>query len=437
MTQNDNHRGKQASVVRSIFLASIGNALEWFDFATYGFFALTIAKVFFPTGNGFSSLMLALASFGVPFFIRPVGAIVIGRYADRAGRKPAMTLTISMMLVGTLIIAVTPSYNSIGLLAPILVVAARFIQGFSAGGEFGSSITFLVEQDPSRRGYFGAWQFAGQGFSATCSAAAVWLISVAFTPDQIQAWAWRIPFFLGLLIGPIGLWMRASISETEEFTRSVAMKTEVAPLTSNAGGVISGALICAGLVAAGSASAYIMMLYMPTFAIKQFGMPASMAYVVAAIVGVANLVVIPVAGALSDRIGSRRVMNFGLVLAAAAIVPAFNFLVTQRTVGALLVCQAVMAVAVAIYMGGLPRLMSETFPPQQRSFGISLGYNLAATLFGGFSPVIVATLVHTLKAEMAPCWYVLAAIAVTIAAVAMAGRRTETAQERTLQHADL
>ncbi|WP_233887026.1 MFS transporter [Paraburkholderia flagellata] len=420
---------------RGIFVASIGNALEWFDFATYGFFAATIAKVFFPIGNEFTSLMLTLASFGVPFFMRPVGAIVIGRLADRAGRKPAMTLTVALMLLGTLIIAATPSYQSIGLVAPILIFIARLIQGFSAGGEFGSATTFLAEQNPQRRGFFGSWQFASQGISQAMSASAIWLITARFSPADIQIWAWRIPFFFGLLIGPVGLWMRLSISETEEFVREVAAKREIH--VAGKSSLLHGILTCSGLMIGMTASSYVMVLFLPTFAIKQLNMPSAVAFASATLIGLCTLVVTPLSGALSDRIGARRVIYLGMVPAALVIVPLFSLLVTYRSLGALIACQMTIAVLMAVSAGGLASLMADLFPTRNRTLGISVGYNLAVTIFGGLSPMIISAVVHVSKAEMAPCWYVLIAILVTIGTLTLSRRDLVSAGQQPFQPADV
>src|SRR5882724_1193882 len=196
---------------RAVIAASVGNALEWFDFVVYGFFAVTMAKLFFPTGSETVSLLLALGTFGVTFFMRPLGAVVFGSYADRHGRKAALTLSISLMMAGTALIAITPTYSSIGLFAPILVVAARMVQGFSAGGEFGSATAFLAEQNPERRGFFASWQFASQGLTTILATAFGATLAGTLSMDQIESWGWRLPFIFGLLIGPVAYYIRRHI----------------------------------------------------------------------------------------------------------------------------------------------------------------------------------------------------------------------------------
>lgn len=427
MISTSSDAGKGRSTVYNIFIASFGNALEWFDFVVYGFFAPVIAKVFFPTGDQFTSLLLATASFGVPFLIRPLGALVIGRYADRAGRKPALTLTVLLMLVGTLIIALTPSFATIGVFAPALVVLARFIQGFSAGGEFGSAAAYLTEQSTTRRGYFGSWQFASQSVTSILAAGVVWAIYANFTPAEIQAWAWRLPFLFGLLIGPVGLVMRRFMRESEEFIAAKRAPKPEPPRTA-AAGLWRGILATAGLVAAGTVSAYVLILYLPTFAITQLHLPPTLAQSSATIGAVLSLLALPLAGALSDRVNRLRLMQTGLVLTSVAILPLFAWLLANPSFPRLLVCQLVMALTLSLYTGPLPALMAEVFPLRQRTFGMSVGYNLAVVVFGGFSPMVLTALIHETNSDMAPAWYVLMAALISIASISsIAARRKNQA----------
>ena len=194
---------------RAVAAASLGNALEWFDFVIYGYFAATIAKLFFPSNSDLESLLIALATFGITFFIRPLGAILLGAFADRHGRKSAFMLTICLMMFGTAIIAVVPTYAVIGPLAPIAIVVARFIQGISAGGGFGSATAFLAEQDPARRGFFASWQFASQGLTTVIAAACGAILTGVLSTEQIDAWGWRVPFVFGLSDRPGRLLSRA------------------------------------------------------------------------------------------------------------------------------------------------------------------------------------------------------------------------------------
>jgi MHS family proline/betaine transporter-like MFS transporter len=204
-----------------VIAAIVGNALEWFDFTVYSLFSATIAKVFFPVGTELGSLLLTLATFGVGFVLRPVGAVVLGQYADRAGRRAALSLIILLMSVGTAIIAFTPSYARIGAAAPILIVVARLIQGFSVGGEFGGATAFLIESaPPDRRGLYASWQFAGQAAAALAGSLTGVAVTSLLTAEQVLAWGWRVPFLLGLLIAPVGLYLRSRMADTPGFQRA-------------------------------------------------------------------------------------------------------------------------------------------------------------------------------------------------------------------------
>src|ERR1700722_19781433 len=201
----------KAMVRRIIFSSSVGNALEWFDFSVYGYFAGIIAKQFFPMHDEWLSTLLAIATFGISFLMRPIGAVVLGIYGDRKGRKAALTLAIALMMVGTLTMAVMPPYASIGLAAPVLILVARLVQGFAVGGEFGSATAFMVEHSPTRRGYFASWQFASQGLAAIMAAAFGALLTGWMPAQPLASWGWRIPFVFGLIIGPVGYYIRAHL----------------------------------------------------------------------------------------------------------------------------------------------------------------------------------------------------------------------------------
>src|SRR5438552_5187670 len=218
----------QPSLRRLIVAATIGNIFEWFDFVVYGFFAVTIAEVFFPAGNPTVSLLVTFGAFGLAYIIRPLGAIVVGGYTDRAGRKAGLLLSMALMMIGTTLMAVTPGYATIGLAAPIIITLARLLQGFSVGGEFGSAVTFLAEHGGGRRGFSASWQFATGGIiTVLASLFGVGLTSL-LTHDQLVDWGWRIPYFFGMLLGPAGLYVRSSVVDTPEFL--VAEKPATMPI---------------------------------------------------------------------------------------------------------------------------------------------------------------------------------------------------------------
>jgi MHS family proline/betaine transporter-like MFS transporter len=212
---------------RVIAAGSIGNALEWYDLLLYGYLAVTLSSVFFPKGNEAVALLLTLGTFGVSYLVRPLGAIVLGAYGDRAGRKASLMVSILLMVIGTLMMALMPSYATIGILAPIGVLAARLIQGFSVGGEFGSATSFLVEHGPDRKGFLASWQWAGQGLAALLASAFGVALTTGLAPQDLQSWGWRIPFLFGLPIGPVGFYIRSHVAETPEFLRSEAAASPV------------------------------------------------------------------------------------------------------------------------------------------------------------------------------------------------------------------
>ncbi|SIT35945.1 Citrate-proton symporter [Paraburkholderia ribeironis] len=411
--------GSRQSSWRAVIAASIGNALEWFDLVVYGFFAVTIAKLFFPAGNDTVSLLLTLGTFGVSFFMRPLGAIVIGAYADRAGRKAALTLSILLMMSGTLIIAISPTYQSIGLAAPLILVIARLMQGFSAGGEFGSATAFLAEHVPGRRGFFASWQIASQGLTTLLAAGFGVLLTGELAPQQMASWGWRVPFFFGLLIGPVAWYIRTKLDETPEF---LAAQTTTTPLRDTFASQKLRLLIAIGVVVLGTVSTYLV-LFMPTYGVKQLGLAPSVAFAAIALTGVIQMVCSPVIGHLSDRHGRTTIMLISALLLLILIYPAFVYLVAHPDFGTLIALQIVFGFLMTGYFGALPGLLSEIFPVQTRTTGVSLAYNIAVTIFGGFGPFIIAWLISVTGSKAAPSYYLIFAALVSLAALLAARRK--------------
>ena len=404
---------------RVVVAASIGNALEWFDLVVYGFFAVLIAKLFFPAGNDTVSLLLTLGTFGVSFFMRPLGAIVLGAYADRAGRKAALTLSIVLMMAGTLIIAILPTYRTIGLTAPLILVAARLMQGFSAGGEFGSATAFLAEHVPGRRGFFASWQIASQGLTTVLAAGFGVLLTGELSAEQLAAWGWRVPFVFGLLIGPAAWYIRTRLDETPEF---LAAETTTTPLRDTFASQKMRLLIAIGAVVLGTVSTYLV-LFMPTYGVRQLGLAPSVTFAAIALTGVIQMLFSPLVGHLSDRLGRTRIMLVSAVLLLVLIYPAFAFLVAHPGFGTLIVVQVVLGFLMTGYFGALPGLLSEIFPVQTRTTGMSLAYNIAVTIFGGFGPFIITWLISSTGSKMAPSFYMMFAAVVSLAALFAARRK--------------
>ncbi|MFZ2140204.1 MAG: MFS transporter [Xanthobacteraceae bacterium] len=402
----------------AVIAASIGNALEWFDFVVYGFFAITIARLFFPAADEGTSLLVALATFGVTYFMRPLGAIVLGDYADRHGRKAAFSLSIVLMTLGTGIIALAPTYAAIGVWAPILIVLARCIQGFSAGGEFGAATAFLAEQHPERRGFFASWQFASQGLTTVLATAFGAVLAGALSVEQLDSWGWRIPFLFGLLIGPVGYYLRSHVEETTEF-RSTHVRR--APLREAFLEAKKRLLISFGAVVLCTVAMYTI-LFLPTYAVRQLGLPASGSFLATLLNGSLQMVLIPVVGAWSDRHGRLPLTFCSAFALLVGIYPLFAWLAAAPTLGNLLIFQAVIGVLAAGYMGALPALMAELFPTSMRTTGLSVAYSCGVAMFGGFAPAINAWLIEATGNSLAPSFYLMAAALISIAALTAARR---------------
>ena len=414
---------------RAIIAATIGNGLEWFDFTVYSFFAVIIAKLFFPTGNDMTSFLLTVATFGVGFFMRPVGAIVLGVYADRVGRKAALTLTILMMALGTAIIGLAPTYDSIGLWAPALIVLARLIQGFSAGGEVGGATAFLIEHAPDEeRGMYASWQQASQGISFMLGAAMGALVTNGLDQAQIDAWGWRIPFLFGLLIGPVGMYIRSHLEEPPEFEARQAERrasnVKFSPLSQVLRDHPREVLAGLGVTILWTVCTYVLVFYMPSYAKQQLGLPLGATFQSTAICGAIILVLCPLMGMLSARVGRKRMLGVVALAIGVLAYPLFHWLNVSPTTATLLQVQIVLGILLAAFTGPAPAVLAEQFPTEVRSTGLSLAYNFAVTIFGGFAPLIVTWLIESTHNKLAPAYYVIAAAAISFVALVFMHDRT-------------
>jgi MHS family proline/betaine transporter-like MFS transporter len=404
---------------RLVLAASLGNALEWFDILIYGYFAVTISKLFFPVANETISLLLALGTFGASYLVRPLGAVVLGSYADRAGRKASLVVSILLMLVGTFLTAVMPTYASIGILAPIFILLARLMQGFSVGGEFGSSTAFLVEHGPERKGYLASFQWAGQGLAALLASAFGVALTTLLTPQQLQAWGWRVPYFFGLLIGPIGFYIRRHVAETPEFLRTKKTRTPVRDLFVQQWDRV---LLAIGAVIVSTSSNYLI-LYMPTYAIKQLHLPQSTGFTATLVGGVILTFGAPVIGSWSDKIGRSRILMAATVLFLVTVYPVFAGLTTHPTMATMILAVAWMSILKTGYSGALPAFMAETFPAQTRVTGLSISYNIGVPVFGGFAPFYITWLIYLTGSNMAPSFYMMFTAILGIGALLLARAR--------------
>ncbi len=410
--------GSAQSTLRVITAISIGNALEWFDIVIYGFLAVTISKLFFPSENDTVSLLITLGTFGVTFVMRPVGSVVLGAYADARGRKTALTLSMAIMLCGTLLIAVAPTFSQIGLWAPALVILARLLQGFAAGGEFGSATALLAEQDPRRRGFFASWQFASQGITTVLAAGFGMGLNTLLTPEQLLAWGWRIPFLFGLLIGPAGLYIRRHLDEGLEFKRAAHEDTPVRTTLVDQRGRT---LTAMGLIILATILAYTG-LFMPTFAVRQLGLPATTAFAGTFWLGALQFALVPLFGRLSDRVGRVVIMRAAAIVMGVMIVPLFDLLVKHPSVPSLLLALTAIAIVASAYWGPIAAAMSELFPPATRGTGLSVSYSFGVAIFGGFAPFISAWLIAATASKIAPSFYVAFGVLVSLLALRWARR---------------
>lgn len=398
---------QQAPRTRQIVAAVIGNALEWYDFVVFGFLTVIISRLFFPAENELASLLLTMATFGVGFFMRPVGGIVLGIFADRMGRKAALQLIIALMTASIAMIAFAPTYAAIGVAAPLLIVLARFLQGFATGGEFASATSFLVEASPEgKRGYYGSLQMVGQSLAALTGALAGALVTRGLSPEQVDSWGWRLPFLFGLIIGPVGLYIRRYLDETEAFLearRQPRAASHAASLFAHGRGLA----VTFGLVICGTISYYVVLVYIPTFAKTQLGMPLADAFL-AQVVGLVFLTgVIPVFGALSDRIGRRPILIAGTLAYFVLLYPLFAWVHSAPSLERLTVMQVILCSLVGVYFGPISTALAEQFPTHVRSTGLALAYNFAVMMFGGFAQFIVTWLIRETGSPLAPAYYVM------------------------------
>jgi MFS family permease len=393
---------------RQIIAAVIGNALEWYDFVVYGFFTVIISRLFFPVQSEYASLLLTMATFGVGFFMRPVGGIVLGVYADRRGRKAALQLIIGLMTLSMAIIACAPPYAAIGIAAPLLVVLARLLQGFATGGEFASATAFLVESAPApRRGFYGSLQMVGQSVAALGGAIAGALVTYTLTSAQIDAWGWRLPFLFGLIIGPVGLYIRLYLEETEAFLEArVALPGHTQTRTLLAQHW-RGLGVTFGLVVCGTVSYYVVLVYMPTFAKSQLGVPLTDAFVAQAIGLTCLTAVIPLCGALSDRIGRRPILIAATIAYFVLLYPMFNWVIDSPSFARLAIMQGTLCSLVGVFLGPVSTAIAEQFPTSIRSTGLAIAYNFAVMLFGGFAQFVITWLIRETDSLLAPAYYVM------------------------------
>jgi len=408
------------SLPKIILAATIGNVLEWFDFLVYGYFAVTIAEVFFPAKNPTVSLLITFGTFGLSYLMRPLGAAMIGTYTDKHGRKAGLTLSIGLMMIGTTLMVVTPGYTTIGLAAPVIIMLARMLQGFSVGGEFGSAVAFLVEHGAERKGYSASWQWASTGLVSIVVALFGIVLTTQLSHDELVSWGWRIPYVFGLLVGPAGLYIRSKVLETEEF---VEAKPDSMPIrTLLATQPVETALALGASVV--SNASYYLLLYIPTYAIKTLHLHPSTGFIATLVGGIVLCVFSLLGGHWSDKTNRTGIMIWAALLFLVTSYPVFWLMVAYPSVASAVFAVGWLNLVKGGYSGVLPSLMSERFPVETRAVGVAFSYSISVTIFGGFAPFIATTLIAKTGDPLSPSFYLMATALLSIIALLIIRRRT-------------
>lgn len=389
----------------AILRVTSGNFLEQFDFFLFGFYATYIAHTFFPASSEFASLMMTFAVFGAGFLMRPIGAIVLGAYIDKVGRRKGLIVTLSIMATGTFLIVLIPSYQTIGLWAPLLVLIGRLLQGFSAGAELGGVSVYLAEiATPGRKGFYTSWQSGSQQVAIMVAAAMGFALNAVLEQRAISDWGWRIPFLFGCLIVPFIFVLRRKLEETQEFTarrHHLAMRQVFATLLANWQVVIAGMM----MVAMTTTAFYLITVYAPTFGKKVLMLSASDSLLVTLLVAISNFFWLPVGGALSDRFGRRPVLIAMTLLALATAWPALTMLANAPSFLMMLSVLLWLSFIYGMYNGAMIPALTEIMPAEVRVAGFSLAYSLATAVFGGFTPVISTALIEYTGDKASPGYW--------------------------------
>ena len=413
-------------LTRIILATVIGNGFVAYDFTVWGFSAAVIGRLFFPAHDAGASLLLSLATFGAGFVMRPLGAVLIGRYADRRGREAGMRLSIGLMAAGTWLIACLPTHAAIGASATVLIVFARLLQGLAAGGEIGPASALLMESVPyERRCFIVSWRGASQGAAACVAALVGACMSALLSPAEFAHWGWRVPFVVGGLIAPLGWFLRrapgastAAVTRPARAPLSIVLREHARPL---ACGIL--------MMAAPSSSVYIAVLYMPSYLTHTLHRPATMSLLIASLSGLVILVVTPLVALAADRLSSRKTLQYASFLAALATAyPAF-YALTQGAPDVFALAIILLYVAIALNNAGAGSvLMLEAFPKHRRAAGLSMIYTFGVVIFGGFSPLAVAWLIGATGSAMTPAWYLLAANVLALLALSRFPERPPSAR---------
>ncbi|MDH4764342.1 MFS transporter [Pseudomonas sp. CBMAI 2609] len=411
---------------KTLFAGAIGNGLEFYDFAVYGLFATYIAKVFFPMQSEFMGLLLAIATFGVGFLARPLGALMIGAYADRAGRKAALRLTILLMGFGTVMIGSLPGYATLGIWAPILLVVARLLQGFSAGGEVGAAVSIMMEAAPAnKKGAAVSWQIASQPIALMASGLIGFLLAQSMSAEDLASWGWRIPFFIGVAIIPVGMYIRKHLDETvEEVDVHASNKEVMAELAST----YKMPIFLTTVIIAGIAINQYFFSYMTTYAISTLKLPPSVAMLAPVLLGATGAVFAVCGGRIADRFGRRAVNVIPRLLLIVVAYPAFAYATASKSEVIFFATIMGMVALNLMSYGTAALVAADSFPKKVRASAYSLGYALGVTIFGGSAQVIFTAMIHYTGNPNSPVIYLMIGNAMTIIAVLAVLRKKRRAE---------
>ena len=414
----------------AVLRVASGNFLEMYDFIVYGYYAVYIGKTFFPAGSEFASLMLSLMTFGAGYLMRPIGAIVLGAYIDRKGRRQGLIVTLGLMAVGTLTIAVTPGYATIGLAAPIIVVMGRLLQGLSAGVELGGVSVYLAEiATPGRRGFYCSWQSASQQLAVVFTALIALVLTGLVTSDQMGAWGWRIPLLIGCLIIPVILFLRRSLEETAAFqtmAHHARSSAEVFRMVADNWRIVLSGMM---LVVFTTTTFYLITAYTPTFGKQALHLDLQKTFLVTLCVGLSNFAWLPIAGSISDRIGRRPLVTVVPILALLTAYPVMTWLVAAPSFERLLAVELWFSALFGFYNGAMVPMLVEIMPAQVRTAGFSLAYSLATAVFGGFTPAICTYLIQRTGNKASPALWLMTAAAVSLVGVFLSRKAESTTAE--------
>ncbi|MCJ7957002.1 MAG: MFS transporter [Pseudomonas sp.] len=413
---------------KAVLGVTLGNMVEWFDFALYSSMAVLIGDIFFHSESRTTQLIAIYATFAAGFLMRPLGSLVFGPIGDRYGRRAALTLSIALMAVATFCIALIPSYESIGIAAPILLVAMRMLQGLSTGGEYGGSVIFIAEHAPDkRRSFLTSWLEVGILSGFLLGGVVVSALMLALGEETMRAWGWRVPFVIGGLLGMIALYLRLNLEETPIFKelqenerKQVANKRSLLSMLVDEWPNLVKSM---GLVAIYNVCYYVVLGYIPGYLTNELGYSASFGSVLGMVGTLSMLLLVPFSGLLADRVGRKRLIALGCILLIVFSIPAFTMLQTHNVV---LVYVAVLGLLVAqlLFEGAMGATLVSLFKAPVRFSALALSYNLSVSLFGGTAPLVNTWLIGQTGNTMIPAYYLIGAAVVGLIAILMTEDRT-------------